>query len=255
MKNKTETFKSLMETFGMKRDLRTVFADFLALTICAFSQNPEIKMSYHEDEYLRIIGKYDKPKETDLFPQLLGTLIMEMEGLLQDNGHGPDVLGSFFELYVASDRKAQFFTPWPICMFMASITGDEKTDFPLSIIDPCCGSGRMLLAKSVTCGKHHHFYGIDIDPVCVQMAIINLFLNGIFHAEVMQANALIPNDFVVSYVTSFSPLGIFRITEREQSPLWHSLQASWRKEAPVPLETVFKVVSVNTDRGEQISMF
>ncbi len=68
-----------METFGMKRDLRAVFADFLTLTICAFSQNPHTKLSYQEDEYLRTFAKYDKPYETDVFPNMLATLILEME--------------------------------------------------------------------------------------------------------------------------------------------------------------------------------
>lgn len=255
MKNKLPTFQGIMETFGMKRDLRAVFADFLTITICAFSQNPHTKLSYQEDEYLRIISKYDKPIETDVFPDLLATLILEMESQLESNHPGPDVLGNFFELHVATDRKAQFFTPWHICMMMSAMTGDEKAEHPISIIDPCCGSGRMLLAKSVTCGKHHHFYGIDIDPICVQMTIINLFLNGIFHAEVMQANALNPHDFVVSYVTSFIPFGIFKITEREDSPLWNRLQATFRKGQVTPTDREFKVVTVNTDRGSQISLF
>lgn len=254
MKNKPHTFQSIMNTFGFSRDLRTVFADFLTLTICAFSQNPETKLSYHEDEYLAVIGKYEKPQETDLFPKLLGALIVEMEELVSSSNAGPDVLGNFFELHVATDRKAQFFTPWHVCMFMASITGNEDSKIPLSIIDPTAGSGRMLLAKAKIAGKHHYFYGIDIDPICVQMTVLNLFLNGIFHAEVMQANALNPHDFVVSYRTSFLPFGIFKITEKTQSRLWNMHQNSFNQNRVIhhPLTSS---LPLPTDRGEQMSLF
>lgn len=79
MKNKKQTFTTTIEKFGFKRDIRTVFADFLTLSICAFSQNPKTKLSNYEDEYLSIMNTYDKPADTNLFPELLATLILEMK--------------------------------------------------------------------------------------------------------------------------------------------------------------------------------
>ena len=91
----------------------------------------------------------------------------------------------------------------------------------MRILDPTCGSGRMLLAAHRAQGAGHEYYGIDIDRTCVKMTAINLFFNGIWNGEVMCANALMPDDFIISYHISFSPLGIFKIEEKEQSRLWY----------------------------------
>lgn len=254
MKKKQETFASLIQQFGGHRDLRTIFKDFLKLSICAFSRNYETNLSYLEDEYIEIISKYKKPIETDLFSALLATLIVEME----QGGIMHDVLGGYFERNISNGRNGQYFTPEPVCQFMASVSGveDELEDStePLHILDPACGSGRMLLASAKVQGKHHYFYGIDIDETCVEMTILNLFLNGIFNAEVMQANALARNDFIVSYRTSFVPLGIHRITEKEKSRLWHMHQNSFPKaKEKQPIFT--PSIQVSTDRGEQMNLF
>ncbi len=134
---------------------------------------------------------------------------------------GNDVLGTFFETHLSNGRNGQYFTPFPVCMFMASITNTDGTTVSgklLRVIDPSCSSGRMLLAahKVKNFGKNY-YYGIDIDLTCVKMAALNLFLNGLFHSEVMCANALSPNDFTISYKISYLPFGILKITEKEDS--------------------------------------
>lgn len=121
---------------------------------------------------------------------------------------------------------------------MPSITVSEKTagtedqsGRPLRIIDPTCGSGRMLLASSRVNGPGHEYYGIDVDRTCVKMTALNLFLNGVWNSEVLCANALLPNDFVIAYRISMFPFGIFKIEVRDQSKLWHLHQASFVQEA------------------------
>ncbi len=235
MTSKKETFSTLLKEFEHRYELRSVFDDFLTLTICAFSQNPHTKKSYDEELYMEIIGKYKEKKYSDLFPKLLTQLILEMEEKLGDNS-GNDVLGDFFEQELSRGGNGQFFTPWHVCMFMAKINhvdyeNEEHMIKRLNILDPACGSGRMLLAGAMDY-RHHNFYGIDIDHTCVKMATINLFLNGVFHAEVMWANALDPSDFRMSYIISLLPFGIFRISEREKSPLWNMHQNSFNRKMP-----------------------
>ncbi len=99
----------------------------------------------------------------------------------------------------------------------------------------------MLLASSKELGRYQEYYGVDIDPVCVKMSAINLFLNGMFRWEVLCANALIPGDFTFSYRISFLPFGVFRIKEKENSRLWHLLKNSWNRnekvvKTPAPFE-------------------
>jgi type I restriction-modification system DNA methylase subunit len=128
---------------------------------------------------------------------------------------------------------------------------------PLRFIDLCCGSGRMLLAGAQFSGKQHHFYGIDLDITCVKMAAINLFLNGIFHCEIMCANALSPDDFRISYKLSFLPFGIFRIENKEQSELWHLYKNSFERKPKVgnPDITLPSEDGIQFGNGSQLHLF
>ena len=258
MKTKTETFAQVMKRFEYRYDTRTVFNDFLTMTLCSFSQNPATGKSHDEDLYLETIAKYKNDDLRFEFPKLLARLTIEMEERI-DSSMGTDVLGDFYEQNLSRKGSGQFFSPWPICMFMAKCTEESldetQRDRPLRILDPACGSGRMLLAGNKVNGPTHEYYGVDIDETCVKMTALNLFLNGLFHSEVMCADALVPGDFRVSYRTSFLPFGIFRIQDKEQSMLWHILQNSWpekkvkeQKEPPEFSET--KVVA-----GNQLTIF
>ena len=102
-----------------------------------------------------------------------------------------------------------------------------------------------------------NYYGIDIDHMCVKITVLNLFLNGAFHAEVMCADALKAGDFRVSYRTSFLSLGIYRITEKEQSPLWHRYQ-SYARERTTPVTPNLSLPSEDgesTISGTQLNLF
>ncbi len=229
MKSKSESFEQTMRSFGYRYSLPTVFDDFLTMVLCSFSRKPGTGVSYHEDLYLATIGKYKTDELPRPFPHLLAILVLEMEER-KGSDSGNDVLGECYELHLSQSHKAQHFTPWPVCVFMAkSITLEKRPkQDTLRILDPCCGSGRMLLAAAKELGPQYEYYGIDIDPVCIRMTAINLFLNGLFHAEVMCADALVPSDFRMSYVTSLFPFGVFRMDDKEDSPLWHMQQSALR---------------------------
>jgi hypothetical protein len=227
MKSKAETFASTLK-FEHRFEMRLVFNDFLTMSICAFGQKPGAGISYDEDLYLETIVKYKNEKLRFEFPKLLSLLIIEMTERINSTSEGWDVLGEFYEMNFASKSLSQFFTPWPICEFMArSITENvlqsSEADKKIRILDPACGSGRMLMASSRVLGTQHEYYGIDIDQTCAKIASLNLFLSGLFHSEVMWGNALAHSDFRCSYFTSILPLGLFRIKEKEKSKLWNLL--------------------------------
>lgn len=246
-----------MESFSYKHDVRTVFDDFLTMALCAFSQNIATGMSYDEDLYMATIGRYAKDMQHQ-FSQLLALLTLEMEERF-DSRSGNDVLGEFYELNFCRKGSGQFFTPFHICDFMAQITcGDHaEREEPLRIMDPACGSGRTLLAGAKTLGSRHRFYGIDIDHTCVKMTAINLFMNGIFHGEIMWADAMNPNDFRMSYALSFMPFGVFRIQEKEKSLLWHMQQRAFNHKAASPKPAIIlpSKESAPTGTGSQLQLF
>lgn len=233
MTKKQETFASLMESFRYRYEIRSVFNDFLTLSLAALARNYATGQSEDEELYMTTIAKYKDDPLRFKFPEAFALLITEMSNCI-DSGLGNDVLGSYYEQHLFERGKSQFFTPWPICQFMArTIMPVKERETPLRILDPCCGSGRTLLAGALTAGREHEYYGIDIDHTCAQMTALNLFLNGIFDAEVMCADALMPDDFRVSYKTSFLPLGVYRITDKEKSKLWHTNKNSFDKK-PYP---------------------
>jgi len=230
-------FSETIHKIGHRFSLGKVFDDFLTMTMCAVTPNLQTKKSHYEDEYLSTINYYKDSELRHEFPKALAYLILEMEERVDDS-LGNDVLGDFFEQNISNGRNGQFFTPNPICEFMASITQTdmvcddavEHTE-PLRILDPACGSGRMLLAAHKRNGSQHKYYGIDIDRTCVKMTALNMFFNGMFGGEVMCANSLSPSDFVISYRISMFPLGIFKVEHKEDSLLWnmHYNSFTWQE--------------------------
>ncbi|MCW3105808.1 MAG: SAM-dependent methyltransferase [Segetibacter sp.] len=225
-------FAEALHTIGHRFPLFSVFDDFLTMSIAACTQNLQSKKSWYEEEYLQIIAKYKDSELRHEFSKAFAYLVIEMEERV-GSSLGNDVMGEFHEQHFSNERNGQYFTPYPICQFLASITNakvDDPADEikkPLKIIDPTCGSGRMLLASHQVNGPGHEYYGIDIDRTCVKMTALNLFLNGVWNGEVLCANALMPDDFVIAYRTSFLPLGIFKIEVKEHSKLWHLHQSSF----------------------------
>ena len=243
-----------MDGFRYRYDVHNVFEDFLTLTMCAVTRNPASGKSHYEDLYMDTIAKYAKDEIRHDFPKMFTALVEEMEERVGGDT-GNDVLGEYYELHLAKKGKSQFFTPWPICEFMSksSIEAVERTDGkPLRILEPACGSGRMLLSVAKHAGPHNEFYAVDLDHTCVKMTAINLFLNGVFNSEVMCADFLFPDNFQISYVISFLPIGIFRIEEKENSRLWNIMQNTLeanRKEASEKKKKPFADIKLPSESG------
>lgn len=255
MKSNSETFDTLLESFRFKYDLHTVFDDFLTMSMCSVTRDPITGLSHYEDLYLKTIEPYREDPHRYVFPKMFAALVNEMEEL-KDGCN--DVLGACYEKNFYKKGKQQYFTPWPICEFMARSTlqSDEKQERSKKrILEPACGSGRMLLAAAQVHGKEHFYYAVDVDHTCVKMTALNLFLNGMFNAEVMCGNFLSPNDFRISYRISLLPLGIFRIEKKEDSPLWRMLiQESSKKPTGPDLKLPSEEGNEDT-YGDQLRLF
>ncbi len=260
MKSNTETFANLMESFTYRYDTRSVFEDFLTMSMCAVTQIPGEGKSHYEDLYMETIAKYAKDELKHVFPKLFAQLVVEMEERISSS-MGNDVLGDYYEQHFCKRGSGQFFTPFPVCELMSMcLSGDEtkESDQPLRVLDPTCGSGRMLIAAGKNLGPGNEYYGIDIDHTCVKMTALNLFLNGRFHSEVMCADALRPDDFRISYVISLLPFGIFRIEDKEKSKLWHMHKNSFEKRKDTHPKPALNFISESTDAGSigsQMSLF
>jgi len=148
-------------------DESKVFDDYLDICICCLSGQR------YEEQYLTIIKRYSKEK-VDLLVNLFSQMILIMD----NKGTGlTDCLGEFFQQKITRGQHGQFFTPPHICDFMAQIVTDKET-VRQTIMDPACGSGRMLLSAAKV-SRNNYFFGADLDNRCSKMCAINLCLNGL----------------------------------------------------------------------------
>lgn len=168
----------------------------------------------------------DKYKHHDLrsnFPKMLSTLTLQVTQRIESK-QGCDILGEYYESRLAKEKPSELFIPYPISRFMArSAIRDAEKVFPktrFQMLDPECGSGRMLLSMAFESQKKHHYFGIDSNLTFVKMTVLSLFLSGVVSAEIMCADADIPHDFKGSYKISLWPYGIFRQEVKEKSQLW-----------------------------------
>lgn len=167
-----------------------VFDDLLDYAIRQYLLLPTETSIEQEKRYLK---KYT-PDEHTMFETMFKNLVVLTKPRVnlwaapdsKTNTGWYDPLGSFYE-EVSSDGKksamGQFFTPTHIvdmmCMMTLGIDRNPKMDAgePITIGEPACGSGRMLLAANAiypgcfSCAN-------DIDGMCAKMTAINMCLNG-----------------------------------------------------------------------------
>jgi hypothetical protein len=222
---KKETFKSVMDKLAVRHGAHRIFSDFLTLVVCAFSLGKE------EEKYLSVIRQYNK-QEANLFAEALAKLVIEMTG----DGTGLiDVLGYYFQEHISFGRNGQFFSPQHICDMMACITGPVKQGN--RILDPACGSGRMLLAAAKS-NRNALFYGADVDENCAKMTVINLYLNCLY-GEVAWMDSL-SNKFYGAWEILPTIKGIPRVHQisKQQSCIYLQLPETKKKIIPVPSQKV-----------------
>lgn len=186
---KNKEFLKTFDELCYMHDRLNIFSDFVKL--CAISiYNSFAHNQAMEDEYLRIIKSYNE-KEQKLFPKLFGELIM----MYEECNEVIDILGPIYMNTKSKDKHlGQVFTPAHISEFMAEcLIGNEnsykeeiKKKGYITINDPACGSGGLVLAYANVLKKHNINYQqnllvnvTDIDSLCVYMAYIQLSLYGV----------------------------------------------------------------------------
>lgn len=142
-----------------------------------------------EDEYLAAIKKHSDgtkgKRGVDTLCKMFATLVDATDRTRAD------ILGDLFQGSITYGEKGQFLTPEPICTMMAAMQLPTKMtdlDGRRSVNDPCCGSGRMLLAAAEI-QPNWHFVGQDVDLRCTRMTAINLALRN-HYGHVVHGNSL-----------------------------------------------------------------
>ena len=181
-------FCALMDRFAFRYSRWQIWNDFLSLSALSLANvMPAPGKEEREKLYLSIVGSYQK-EDQEVFPKMLGLVVLALE-----ENPEQDFLGSLYHhLGLQQEQKGQFFTPYDICRFMSGLqfAGDEKEELLkekgyISVNDPACGAGAMLIAFANTAKKHginyqKHvlFVAQDIDRTAAMMCYIQLSLLG-----------------------------------------------------------------------------
>lgn len=178
------------------------FEDFLHMSLCSLSGGQM------EEEYLATVRKHTDGKPgkrgCDSIAHAFAEMVQAMEETRQD------ILGDLFQGGITYGEAGQFLTPEPICQMMARMTLEgvaEENSAKRTVCDPCCGSGRMLLAAA-DLQPHWELVGQDVDLRCVRMTAINLALRNLY-GHVIWGNSL-ANEQRLVYRTGFNLRGFVR---------------------------------------------
>ena len=102
-----------------------------------------------------------------------------------------DIIGDAYEYLMknfaaeSGKKKGQFYTPAEVSRLMARILGIHKDTRPqISIYDPTCGSGSLLLRAKAEARVGVAIFGQELDGATRGMAVMNMFLHGVDDPEI-----------------------------------------------------------------------
>lgn len=246
-------FSSAISDISNSRDLRDNFNEFLDFQLFFFCSNPTE-------------GQIEK---FNLAVKEKGVLYKNAMLLLGEGSEDfSDVLGEFFMQNVSMGRNGQFFTPEVVCRFMSQITEDETAENK-TVNDPCCGSGRMLLASARNSKFPHSkkYYANDIDSTCAKMCLLNMLLNSL-SGVVTCGDGLAPmwmqgrETYIVSGKKIclgekflFYPQYKYYSSEESQRLYLESIPKEEQKEIPTVEQLEFTKEVQPIGNGDQLSLF
>lgn len=108
-----------------------------------------------------------------------------------------DLIGDAYEYLMrnfasqSGKSKGQFYTPAEVSRVMANIIGINKDDRPMiSIYDPTCGSGSLLLRARAEARHDASIDGQEKDLATIGMAKMSMIIHGVDDAELKHGDTL-----------------------------------------------------------------
>lgn len=198
----------------------TVWSDFMALIAISISNTVDsVHAEEREKTYLQIAGKYNR-HEIECCSRMFAEIVLGMEA-----NPDQDFLGDLFmTLELSNSHAGQFFTPYCVCQAMAKMTepdipGRIEREHWISVSDPACGAGALLVAFANECmaQKVNYqtsvlFVAQDIDFVVGCMCYIQLSLLGC-------AGYVVIDNSITHPSTSYDPRGLI---PRDNGQIWYT---------------------------------
>ncbi len=115
----------------------------------------------------------------------------------KNNAEGDDILGDAYEYLMSKfatesgKSKGQFYTPAEVSRVIAKVIGADKINkADVTLYDPTCGSGSLLLKVAFEAQSEVSIYGQEKDITTVGLAIMNMYLHNCTMAEIKQGNTI-----------------------------------------------------------------
>ena len=158
----TKDFVKAFQAMCQHRHRYEVFSDFLELASTAIRVQktlpPGDEAEKPEQRYMDVVKRYD-PDDIRKVPELLGiTALAVQEG-------GCDFLGrACMELELGNEQIGQYFTPYETSRLMAEMTLADAGELIkqkgwITLCEPACGSGGMVLAAADVIAAQGHDIG------------------------------------------------------------------------------------------------
>ena len=108
-----------------------------------------------------------------------------------------DIIGDAYEYLMknfaaeSGKKKGQFYTPAEVSRLMAMILGIHQDNRDqISIYDPTCGSGSLLLRAKAEAQNGVSIFGQELDGATRGMAVMNMYLHGVDDAEIQVGDTI-----------------------------------------------------------------
>lgn len=179
-------FCSLIQEISRKYSIWQVWNDFLQLSAIALANAFPNERYQEREERFQLVRKKYTEDEYQAFSHLLALVTLAFE-----RNPRQDFLGEVYQLLnLNQHQKGQFFTPYHICEFMGEVQMVDTKELLnnkdyITVSDPACGAGALLIACSNVALKNQVNYqkkilyiAQDIDQTAALMCYIQLSLLG-----------------------------------------------------------------------------
>ena len=190
----------ILTSIAHTRSIHDVFRDFLEVSALAITNAVDLaQFEPREKRYFEVIKPYNRTELTQ-FAEAFANLTLAVWQAQQC------VLGGVMtQLELGNQWIGQVFSPWEVCHLMARLNfANSKSEVEaeiaekgfITVNDPCCGAGTMLLATAralmdlgIDYRKCLHATGVDIDSRCVHMTYLQLAMMEL-PAHVIEGNTM-----------------------------------------------------------------
>jgi type I restriction enzyme M protein len=135
----------------------------------------------------------------------LSNLVAEFEtfDFKSNTAGGDDLLGDAYEYLMrkfataSGKSKGQFYTPSEVSWILAKVVGiNEETTQKMTVYDPTCGSGSLLLKAAEEAPKGITVYGQENDQSTYALCRMNMIIHKFPTAEIKPGNTLSSPQFI-----------------------------------------------------------